>query len=52
MGTDGRQVETLRAVKPLLVKQRMTGAVSISAAAQTATAIASSVRTGPLSRRR
>ena len=48
----GRQVETLRAVNPLLVKQRMIGAVSISAAAHTATAMASSVRTGPLSRRR
>ena len=37
IGTDGRQVETLRAVNPLLVKQTMSGAESISAAAQTAT---------------
>ena len=33
-GTVGRQVATLRAVKPLLVKQTMSGADSISAAAQ------------------
>ena len=48
IGTVGRQVETLRAVNPLLVKQTMSGALSISAAAQTATAMASSVRIGPL----
>jgi hypothetical protein len=48
IGTVGRQVETFRAVKPLLVKHTMSGALSISAAAHTATAMASSVRTGPL----
>jgi hypothetical protein len=48
MGTVGRQVATFRAVNPLLVKHTMSGAESISAAAHTATAIASSVLIGPL----